>query len=98
MPSLIWTPQSLADVQRLHAFLHNHDTEAATRAVRAIREGVRILAERPRLGHPAEDMDPEYREWLIRFGRGGYLILYRIDREAVVLLAIRHAREAGYKI
>ena len=96
MPSLKWTPQALADVQRLHRFLVDKNPDAAKRAVRSIRAGVEILASQPRIGHPADDMDPEYREWLIPFGQRGYPVLYRIEGEAVILLAIRHGREAGY--
>lgn len=98
MPSLKWSPQALTDVQRLHQFLAGKNPEAANRAVQTIRAGVRILASQPRIGHPAEDLDPEYREWLIPFGQGGYLVLYRIDGEAVVLLSIRHGREAGFDV
>ena len=98
MPSLKWTPQALADVQRLHQFLQDKNPDAAIRAVRAIRGGVRILASQPRIGHPADDMDPEFREWLIPFGQGGYLVLYRVDGDAVILLAVRHGGEAGYQV
>lgn len=98
MPSLKWTPPALADVQRLHRFLVEKNPDAARRAVQAIRAGVRILAERPRIGHPAEGMDPEFREWLIPFGQSGYLVLYRIDAGVVVLLAARHGREAGFGV
>lgn len=96
MPSLKWTPQALADVQRLHRFLTDKNPDAARRAAQTIRAGVKILAERPLIGHPAEEMDPEFREWLIPFGQSGYLVLYRIDAGAVVLLAIRHGRELGF--
>lgn len=98
MSALKWTPQALADVQRLHRFLIDKNPDAAIRAVQAIRAGVRILKSRPRIGHPAEDMDPEFREWLIPFGQSGYLALYRVDGDAGVLLAVRHALEAGYKL
>jgi plasmid stabilization system protein ParE len=98
MVDLKWTPQALADVQRLHRFLADKSPDAAIRAVQAIRAGVTILGSHPQIGHPAEDMDPAYREWLIRFGQSGYLVLYRLDGDAVVLLAVRHALEAAYKI
>ena len=69
---------------------------AARRAVTAIREGVRLLERHPEAGRPVEDMEPEFREWLIEFGSGGYLALYRFEGSEVVLLAVRHTREAGY--
>lgn len=42
-------------------------------------------------------MAPEFREWIIPFGAYGYIALYRYDGGAVVVLAIRHAREVGYQ-
>ncbi|GGD95298.1 hypothetical protein GCM10011390_12570 [Aureimonas endophytica] len=71
MSRLIWTPAALADVERLHRFLNSRDREAAKRAVRAIRAGVRILAEQPRIGRAIDDDEPDFREWLIRFGGSG---------------------------
>lgn len=97
MPRLIWTPSALTDVQRLYRWLLSGDVEAATRAVATIRAGVRNLAQTPRIGRPVDDMDPEYREKLIAFGNSGYVALYRLDGEAVTILAVRHQKEAGYQ-
>ena len=98
MATLKWTYQALADVKRLHQFLADKNPDAAIRAVQTIRAGVRILASQPRLGHPASDMNAEFREWLIPSGQSGYVVLYRLDHEQVILLAIRHGREAGYRV
>ncbi|ELY3542975.1 type II toxin-antitoxin system RelE/ParE family toxin [Enterobacter hormaechei] len=96
MPQLIWTRSALADVQRLYRFLAAKDIDAAKRAARAIRSDVKILAHQPYSGRPAEEMESEYREWLIEFGDSGYVALYRADTEIVAILAVRHQREAGY--
>ena len=96
MPRLIWTPAALRDVQRLHRFLAAKSPSAAARAVRAIRDGMWILAAHPGAGRPVDAMDPEFREWPIGFGDSGYLVLYRLDGERAVVLAVRHQREAGY--
>lgn len=96
MPRLIWSPPALRDVQRLYRFLSGKNAGAARRAVKAIREGVKIIAHQPGIGRPVEEMDPEYREWLINFGDSGYLALYRFDGITAVILAVRHQREAGY--
>jgi plasmid stabilization system protein ParE len=96
MPQLIWTPQALADVARLHSFLVTKSPDAATRAVKAIRQGVKILAQHPEIGHLIEEMLPEFREWVIEFGQGAYVALYRYDGKQIVILAVRHGREAGY--
>lgn len=96
MPSLIWTPPALVDVQRLYRFLVSRDVNSAQRAVRAIRTGVEILAHQPGIGRPVEDMDPQFREWLIDFGDSGYVALYRYDSATISILAVRHQKEAGY--
>jgi plasmid stabilization system protein ParE len=93
---LVWTPSALRDIARLHAFLAPKDRDAARRAVRAIRQGVKALATHPEIGRPIDEMPPEFREWLIRFGDGFYIALYRYDGEFIAILAVRHGREAGY--
>ncbi len=96
MSHLIWTPPALADVQRLYRFLAPKDKASARRAIRTIRTGVKILAHQPQAGRPVEEMDPEFREWLIDFGSSGYIALYRFDGETVAILAVRHQKEDGY--
>jgi len=95
VPRLIWTPLALVDLQRLYRFLAPKNPDAARRAVKALRAGVKILAHQPGIGRPVEDMDPEFREWLIDFGDSGYAILYRFDGGVVAILAVRHQKEAG---
>jgi plasmid stabilization system protein ParE len=96
MPRLIWSPPALLDVARLHAFLRPKSREAASRAVRAIRESLKILAVHPEIGRPIDDMEAEYRDWLIEFGDGGYVARYHYDGRDVVVLAVRHTKEAGF--
>lgn len=47
-------------------------------------------------GRPVDRMDPEFREWLSGFWESGYVVLYRLEGELAVVLAIRHRREVGY--
>ena len=96
MPRLIWSPPALRDVQRLYRFLAVKNADAARRAVAAIREGVAKIERQPGIGRPIQDMEPEYREWLIDFGASGYVAKYRFDGETAIVLAVRHQREAGY--
>jgi plasmid stabilization system protein ParE len=93
---VIWTPAALHDISRLHGFLAPKDPDAARRAVRAIRQGLRLLRAHPELGRTVEGMPAEFREWVIRFGDSGYVALYRYDNQVVAILAVRHGREAGY--
>ncbi len=96
MSRLIWSPPALLDVQRAYRFLAEKNPEAAKRAVKAIRSGVKVIARHPEIGRPAEEMEPEYREWLIDFGDSGYITLYRYDGQTAVIVAVRHQKGAGY--
>jgi plasmid stabilization system protein ParE len=96
VPRLIWSPSALTDVQRLYRFLVIKDQEAARRAIKTLRAGVKILAHQPEAGRPVEDLDPVFREWPIDFGNSGYVALYRFDGETAIILAVRHQKEAGY--
>ena len=96
MPRLIWTPSALLDVQRLYRFLVVKNPDAATRAVKAIRQGVKVLEQQPKVGRPVEDMDNEYRDWIIDFGDSGYVARYRVDPQFVSVLAVRHPKEVGF--
>ena len=83
-------------MQRLYRFLASHNPLAAKRAVKAIRHGVKVLGQQPRLGRPINDLPDEFREWIIDFGDSGYLARYRIDSDLVTILAVRHQKEVGY--
>lgn len=95
MSRLIWSPKALQDVQRVYRFLSSENLDAAKRAVRAIRQGVRVLEQQPAMGRPVEDMDDKFRDWVIDFGDSGYVVRYRVELEFVIILAIRHQREVG---
>jgi plasmid stabilization system protein ParE len=96
MPRLIWSPQALLDVQRLYRFLAIKNIDAAKRAIKTMRQGVKVLGHQPGIGRPVEDLPDEFREWVIDFGDSGYVARYRIDAAAVIILAVRHQKEVGF--
>jgi plasmid stabilization system protein ParE len=96
MPRLIWSQAALLDVARLHSFLAPKSRDAAKRAIKAIRQGVKALGKHPEIGRPVEEMPPEFREWVIEFGSGAYIALYHYNGKQIAMLAVRHGREAGY--
>jgi plasmid stabilization system protein ParE len=96
MPRLKWSQAALLDVARLHQFLAPKSREAAQRAVKTIRRGVKALGKHPEIGRPVEELPLEFREWVIEFGQGAYIALHHYHGTQVVILAIRHGREAGY--
>lgn len=97
MARLFWTAGALQDLDRLRRFLQAKDPGAARRAMAAIRQGVARMARFPASGRPANDMDAVFREWFIRFGASGYLILYHFADNEVHVLAVRHGFESKYR-
>lgn len=95
MAKLIYSARALADLERLTDFLMETDPPAAAETVGLIEEAVELLARHPLIGRPVEH---ELRELVISRGRTGYVALYTFeeDQDAVLILAIRHQREAGY--
>jgi len=91
MPRLRWSHAAL-----LHDFLVGKSRDAAQRAIQTIRQGVKALGKHPEIGRPVEELSPEFREWVIEFGQAAYVVLYHYDGKQVVILAVRHGREAGY--
>jgi plasmid stabilization system protein ParE len=96
MTELVYAAQALADLERLTDFLLETDPPAAQATAGLIFEALEILARHPELGRKVHFGQ---RELVISRGRTGYLALYRyvphIDR--ILVLALRHQRESGYK-
>lgn len=93
MTRILWLPEALDDVERLHDFLIRKNPAAAARAIRAILNGAGRLQELPELGRPLAD-GTDRRELVVQFGAGAYVLRYRIDREAAVIIRVWHSREA----
>jgi plasmid stabilization system protein ParE len=98
MPSIKFAAGALRDLARLRGFLQRKNPIASQRAAATIIQSVQILEQHPQIGRPIEDMGSEYRELIIGFGgHYGYVALYRLDGDAVIIVAIRHQLEAGYR-
>ena len=97
MPSVKFAAGALRDLARLRGFLQHKNPIASQRAAATIIQSVLILEQHPQIGRPVEDMEPVYRELIIGFGHYGYVALYRLDGDAVIIVAIRHQLEAGYR-
>jgi len=92
---LIYSGRAFADLERLTDFLIESDPSAAAETLGLIEEAVELLRRHPLIGRPVEY---GLRELIISRGRTGYVALYSFeeDRDAVLILAIRHQRGAGY--
>lgn len=95
MIELVYTEQTVLDFERLGDFLTETDPHAALATAGLIFDALDILVHNPEMGRKVQLCQ---RELVISRGRTGYLALYRflphLDR--VLVLAVRHQREAGY--
>jgi plasmid stabilization system protein ParE len=97
MAQVVYSPNAVVNLEHLHRFLAEKNPDAAARAIRTIRDRLKLLSRFPRLG-PVDSEQPDVRELFIAFGAAGYVARYRVDGRIVVVLAVRHTREAGYSI
>lgn len=97
MPRVIVTSGAARGLERCRRFLAEKNPRAAQRAAGAIKKGFGLLADFPEIGRPHPE-EPGLRELIIGFGDSGYVALYRHESEQdrVLVLAIRHQKEAGY--
>jgi plasmid stabilization system protein ParE len=94
---LIVTPGAASGLERCRLFLGQKSAQASRRAAQTIVRQFELLAAQPNMGRPLEDQ-PDLRELLIAFGDSGYVALYHYEQhtDAVLILAFRHQKEAGY--
>ena len=95
MARLIYSARAFSDLDRLTDFLIDTDSVAAGETVDLITAATAILKRHPLIGRPVEE---DLRELVISRGRTGYVALYsyEVEHDAVLILAIRHQREAGF--
>jgi len=93
MPSeIVWLPSAAKDVSRLRDFIQSNNPSAAVRAANRIKDASKILKENPEAGRPVEELFP-FRELLIPFGSGNYILRYRVVDTRVIIVSVKHSRE-----
>ncbi len=95
MMQLLFARQAVEDLERLVDFLVDAGDPNAQAVVELVEDGLQVLRRHPLAGRPAEK---GLREMVIGRGKTGYVALYDcLEREdAVLVLAVRHQREAGF--
>lgn len=95
MARLVFSQIALDDLEKLTDFLIDADPLAAAETVDLIEEAIAVLKRHPLIGRQVENA---LRELVISRGKTGYVALYSYepDQDAILTLAIRHQREAGY--
>jgi len=97
MARVIYSRKAFTDLDRLADFLIKEAPQAAVAAIDVIRDGVEILERHPLIGRSCEEGLWELR---ISYGKSGYMALYSYEQrdDVVLVLAIRHQREAAYSV
>ena len=96
--------EAVEDLERLEGFAIERELRSATpdwatpqRALDAIRQGMRLLSWSPYTCRRAELGNGRSRELIVPFGGTGYIILFEIVGDEVVIGAVRHQREEDYR-
>jgi plasmid stabilization system protein ParE len=87
--------RALQDLDRLFELFAKENPIRARMQMLSVRRAFELLAAHPHLGRTVET---GRRELVLSRGQDGYIALYRwlpVD-EIVMILAVRHQREAGY--
>jgi plasmid stabilization system protein ParE len=88
--------EALQDIVRLHSFLVEKSERAAARAIEEIRGSVRQISRFSQAGRPVLESPEPLRDWIVPFGSGAYVVRYRIGKDEITVLRIRHSLEAGF--
>jgi plasmid stabilization system protein ParE len=96
--------EAVADLLRLEDFALERELASATpdwaapqRALDALREGMRLLSWSPYTCRKAELGNGRSRELIVPFGGAGYIVLFEVVGDQVLLGAVRHQREEDYR-
>ncbi|HYP31664.1 MAG TPA: type II toxin-antitoxin system RelE/ParE family toxin [Burkholderiaceae bacterium] len=96
--------EAVADLRRLADFAverefasETPDWTAPQRGLDAISEGMRLLSWSPYSCRKAELGNGRSRELIVPFGAAGYVVLFEVVGDNVVVGAVRHQREEDYR-
>ena len=85
-----WAPLALERVVEIGSYIHRENPQAAERWIRQVFDRVKHLEDFPLSGKKNKEAErKEIRELAWRNYRG----VYRIDREMVSILTVRHAKQ-----
>jgi plasmid stabilization system protein ParE len=95
LPQVIITEVAAKGMERCRKFLKEKNPMASKHAGQIIFQNFTLLKTNPEIGRPV-GKNSELRELVIDFGESGYVALYRIELNAIYILAFRHQKEVGY--
>lgn len=89
---LRWLLAASQDVERLYDFLAEKSPDAAARAMELILNGAESLESMPEMGKPMND-ETGRRELYLPFGASTYILRYKLDGAAIIIIRVWHSRE-----
>lgn len=89
---ITFAPQALNDLKRLYQFIEDQNPRALKRAAVQLKSAFHILQKHPQAGYQLDHLHP-FRELLVPFGNGNYVIRYRIEKQTIHIVHLWHSRE-----
>jgi plasmid stabilization system protein ParE len=87
---LVYSQHADADLERLEAFIAAESKRQAARAIARILRGLQNLQRLPELG---KEIGDGYRQLILRHGKSGYVIHYRVLDDAILITRLWHGKE-----
>lgn len=96
MAKISYSTRALSNLEHISDFLLKSGLDALE-TLDLIDEAIAILTRHPFIGRPVE---AGLHELVISQGKTGYVALYAYEatHDAILVLAIRHQREAGFRV
>lgn len=97
MPRVIFSDDSLGDLDRLRDFLEGKSAEAWKKAKTAIATEIGSLVTQAGIHKPVPDRLHQH-DMQVKFGSLGYTVRYHCERggDVVVILRLKHQREQDF--
>jgi plasmid stabilization system protein ParE len=89
---LIFSPKSLADLQRINQFYTLIEVKIARKAAAVLAEALRLILKFPQVGRFYNERR-RIHEFIVPFGKGNFMIRYQFIRKRVDVLHIWHSLE-----
>ena len=91
--NLVYTPQALTDLENIYNYLYERNPAAAFDVLFGIYAGVQFVTNYPEASLATDDQ--QVRVKLVR--RYQYKIFYRIEKESIQILHVRHTARKPWK-
>ena len=90
--TIFWSRSSIRDLQRVRDFLKNISPNSSKKAAEQINQYTQKLALFPLAGKPVEMLEGYY-DLFIPFAAGGYNLRYRVHKQSIYVIFIKHSKE-----